>query len=235
VAGALGLPKDRPLAGDIGMTFAYWRGVPTADHFTQEAREKLGMNLIPCEDDVTLLLVFGPADLTRGDAATRRRRYLEGLALFPETAEAVAHRGAEMVTDLVIAPETMLRGFFRPAAGPGWALIGDANHFKHPATAQGISDAVEQAIYVAAGLGGSDEDLAGYEAWRDARADGHYEWSFTFGRLPLPETAGPVFEGFAADQQAQQDLRDVMSRAVHPSEAMSEERMQRWFAAANAA
>lgn len=33
-------------------------------------------------------------------------------------------------------------GFFRPAGGPGWALVGDAAHFKDPASGQGIHDAL---------------------------------------------------------------------------------------------
>ena len=43
--------------------------------------------------------------------------------------------------------------------GPGWALVGDAGHFKHPGTAQGIGDAVEQAICVAESLSGADPSL----------------------------------------------------------------------------
>ncbi len=54
-----------------------------------------------------------------------------------------------MVSDLIVAPESLMRGFFRTPTGPGWALVGDACHFKHPGTAQGIGDAVEQAIYLA--------------------------------------------------------------------------------------
>ena len=42
-----------------------------------------------------------------------------------------------------------MRGYYRSAAGPGWALVGDAGHFKHPTTAQGIGDALAQAEYVA--------------------------------------------------------------------------------------
>ena len=60
-----------------------------------------------------------------------------------------------MVSDLIVAPESLMRGFFRTPTGPGWALVGDACHFKHPATAQGIGDAVEQAIYVAETLSGA--------------------------------------------------------------------------------
>lgn len=55
-----------------------------------------------------------------------------------------------------MTPESLMRGFFRPPAGPGWALVGDACHFKHPGTAQGIADAVEQAIYVAKALDAGD-------------------------------------------------------------------------------
>jgi 2-polyprenyl-6-methoxyphenol hydroxylase-like FAD-dependent oxidoreductase len=35
-----------------------------------------------------------------------------------------------------------LTSYFRPASGPGWALIGDAGHFKDPIIGQGIRDAV---------------------------------------------------------------------------------------------
>lgn len=33
-------------------------------------------------------------------------------------------------------------GYFRPAGGPGWALVGDAGHFKDPASGQGFHDAL---------------------------------------------------------------------------------------------
>ena len=46
-------------------------------------REQLGLMSVPCEDDVHLLSVAGPADFSRGSAAERERRYLEGLRQFP--------------------------------------------------------------------------------------------------------------------------------------------------------
>jgi hypothetical protein len=42
-----------------------------------------------------------------------------------------------MVSDVLVAPESLMLGFFRTPAGPGWALLGDACRFKHPGTAQG--------------------------------------------------------------------------------------------------
>jgi 2-polyprenyl-6-methoxyphenol hydroxylase-like FAD-dependent oxidoreductase len=67
--------------------------------------------------------------------------------------------------------------FFRESAGPGWALVGDAGHFKDPVVAQGMSDAFHQAERLAesivAGLGGAtpvDDALAAWWTWRDADA-----------------------------------------------------------------
>ena len=124
----------------------------------------------------------------------------------------------------------MLRGFYRPANGPGWALVGDAGHFKHPATAQGISDAIEQAVYVAASVTGADPALDGYRVWRDARAEEHYDFSFQWARWPVPEVAGKIFGGMRSDAEAGQDMRDSMSRLRLPSEVFTQERLARWFA-----
>jgi 2-polyprenyl-6-methoxyphenol hydroxylase-like FAD-dependent oxidoreductase len=122
-----------------------------------------------------------------------------------------------------------MRGFFRKPTGPGWALLGDACHFKHPATAQGIGDAVEQAIYVAEALSDAKPSLGGYEEWRDNRAVQHYEWSFAWGRFPRPGTTENLFQGCASEPDAGQDLRDSFSRLVEPSQVLSEERRARWF------
>jgi len=59
-------------------------------------------------------------------------------------------------------------GFFRPAWGPGWALVGDAGYFKDPITAHGITDALRDAEWLArAVVRGTDAALAGYQALRD--------------------------------------------------------------------
>jgi flavin-dependent dehydrogenase len=59
-------------------------------------------------------------------------------------------------------------GFLRRAAGPGWALVGDAGYFKDPLTAHGITDALRDAELLArAILTGTDEGLAHYQETRD--------------------------------------------------------------------
>ncbi|MDP9228157.1 MAG: hypothetical protein M3M99_03780, partial [Actinomycetota bacterium] len=183
----------------------------------------------PVEDGLYMLIANGGPELARGTKPERERKYLEAIRRFPETFDPALLDGAEMETEVTVAPETLMRGFYRKPNGPGWALAGDACHFKHPATAQGIGDAVEQALYVAEALSGTSPSLDGYEAWRDKRSAEHYDWSFSWGRFPHPQTAEPLFRGWASDPSAGQDLRDCLARIREPSELMTPERLQRWF------
>jgi len=180
------------------------------------------------EDGTHLLCAWGDAEFTRGSREERLERYLALLARFPETVAPEVLEKAEMISDVIVAPESLMRGYFRQPSGPGWALVGDSCHFKHPATAQGIGDAVEQARHVTTAIAGEDPNLDGYEAWRDDRAAEHFEWSYAWGRFPNASSEA-VFKGWATEPDAGQDLRDSYSRQVPPSQAMSKERLARWF------
>ncbi len=228
VARALGLVAARELTGNLAFLFAYWTGLPATEWFRMDVREDLSLVCCPCEDGVHLLVLAGRPPLARGDRITT---YLAGIRRFPATLNPRLLDRAAMISPVVAAPEPMLRGFYRPACGPGWALAGDAGHFKHPVTAQGISDAVEQAWFLADALLGADPALDGYQAWRDARAAEHYEWSFQSAHLPHPEHAHPVFAGLAADPEAGQQWRDLFTRLRRPSEVFTAERLTRWAAA----
>ena len=228
VAARLGIEKTRPARGDVAYLMAYWRGIPDDGYATSEITETEVVNRWAADDGLHLLIGWGDAELTRGSREERLERYMALLRRYPGTIDPEALERAEMVSDLIVAPESLMRGFYRTPAGPGWALLGDACHFKHPGTAQGIGDAVEQAIHVADAVSGSDPTLAGYEAWRDERAAEQYEWSFSWGRFPASESE-PLFRGWASDADAAQDLRDSYSRQVKPSQVLSKERLGRWF------
>jgi len=228
VARLLGLEKERPLAGEMAFMFAYAEGLPETDRFFIDVDEQGSLAWTPCEDDLSILILGLAPELTRGDAAQRQRQFLAEAGRFEWFDPAWLDAGRQ-VGPLHVAPETMLRGFFRQATGPGWALVGDAGHFKNPSTAQGISDAIEQSLHVAGELADGDR-LDGYEAWREDRAREHYEWSFDFARFPKPETSGPIFRGVASDPTAGQDLRDALSRRLRPrSDVFTQERLGRWF------
>jgi len=61
-----------------------------------------------------------------------------------------------------------LTGYLREAAGPGWALVGDAGYFKDPITAHGITDALRDAEILARVIVTEGPDATGrYQAERD--------------------------------------------------------------------
>ena len=230
LANLLDLEKENPLAGEMSFLFAYWRGLPRAENILLEVNEeRMGIMRNPCEDGIDLVSVAGPPEMTRGSSSDREREYARRRMAFPETIDPNSFDAAERISDLVVVPETMMRGFFRRANGPGWALIGDAGHFKHPGTAQGISDAIEQALFVTDALVGSDPHLDTFEAWRRDRSRGYYSWSFLYGSWPVPDAVHPYMAGLSSDSQARQDWLDTFTRVKKPSDVNTSERMARWF------
>ena len=233
VARLLGLEKQHQLAGELAFMFGYWRGLPPTDQFKIDVIEEGSLVWSPMEDDLSILILGVDPALTRGGPEQKQRTFIETLNLYRDWFDPAWLGRGEQVGGIRVAPETMLRGFFRQGTGPGWALIGDAGHFKNPSTAQGISDAIEQSLHVADELTGPTESLAGYETWRTDRAREHYEWSFDFARFANPATADPIFRGLVADPQAGQDLRDALSRQLRPkSDVFTKERLGRWFSVA---
>jgi 2-polyprenyl-6-methoxyphenol hydroxylase-like FAD-dependent oxidoreductase len=228
VARSLGVPKERPLRGEMSMAYGYWRGIPNDGYGCFQIEVDRVLTSVPVEDGLHMLIAAGPPEMVHGTQQERRARYLEFVRGFPDTVRPDVLDRAALVTEVAISPEPLMQGFFRRTDGPGWALVGDACHFKHPGTAQGIGDAMEQAVYVAEALSSAAASLDGYEEWRNARAAEHYEWSFAWGRFPRAELE-PIFRGWASEPDAGQDLRDCFSRLVEPSVVMSKERLARWF------
>jgi 2-polyprenyl-6-methoxyphenol hydroxylase-like FAD-dependent oxidoreductase len=234
VAGQLGIEKERAQRGELAYLFGYWNGIPDDGYGTLRVETDGGISRWAVEDGLHLLVAAVDAEATRGTHEQRRQRYLAMLGRFPDTLPPSQLEAGEMISEIVVAPESLMRGFFRQPNGPGWALLGDAAHFKHPGTAQGIADAVEQAIYIAEHLSGPSPTLDGYVSWIDGRAAEHYDWSFAWGRFPKAGVSDKLFAGWAGDPAAGQELRDTFSRQANPSELMSKERMDRWFADAPA-
>jgi flavin-dependent dehydrogenase len=230
VARQLGLARGDERRGGQAYLFAYFRGLPASEWIHFEVGSSLAMLSSPCEDGIHLLCLVADPLLTRGTPQDRERRYTEGIRRFPATITAAAIDRAERISPVVAAPETMMRGFYRQASGPGWALVGDAGHVKHPATAQGIGDAVEQARFVADSLC-ANGNLDGYEQWRDERARDHYEWSFRAGRFGDDDAVGAMFAGLAAEPAVAQQWRDLQTKQRRPADVLTAARRERWRAA----
>jgi menaquinone-9 beta-reductase len=98
-----------------------------------------------------------------GGADTAFRRILGRAA--PGLADRFAH------ADAAGRPRVFpgLTGYLRDAAGPGWALVGDAGYFKDPLTAHGITDALRDAEILARVITSAGPNATGsYQAERDA-------------------------------------------------------------------
>jgi hypothetical protein len=119
VAGKLGLEKERPQQGEIAFLFGYWKGIPDNGYMTLAVSEEVVGNRWAIEDGLHILIAGGPSDLTRGTGEERRRKYVETLARQPELIEPEILERAELVTDITVAPESLMRGFFRKPTGPG--------------------------------------------------------------------------------------------------------------------
>lgn len=126
---------------------------------------------IPTNDGDTCVFVsLPPARFER-----ERRGGLETLyqALLQEVSAALAERVAGSTRTEKIRAFAGTPGFLRRAAGPGWALVGDAAYFKDPLTAHGITDALRDAELLALAVAeGGDHALREYQATRDALVQG---------------------------------------------------------------
>jgi len=122
------------------------------------------------------------------------------------------------------------RFFFRRAAGPGWALVGDAGLFKDPSPGLGITDALRDARSLAnAILAGGDAAIERYWRERDvaslplfyfARDMGAVDYNNAFNRL--------FYERICKEPTYGTRLLDVVERRVSPYEAFGVGTVLRW-------
>jgi flavin-dependent dehydrogenase len=144
--------------------YSYWQDVGVAGyewHYSDGA----SVGAIPTNDAATCVFISLPASqfarAIEHDATTAYERLLG--AHFPRFAERLrAGRRIDPVRGFGGHP-----GYIRRAAGPGWALVGDAGYFKDPLTAHGITDALRDAELLArAVVQGTAAAVSEYDATR---------------------------------------------------------------------
>ncbi len=126
--------------------FTYWEGMTAAGYeWHYGARGSVGV--IPTNNDAVCVFVAIPAaDLNaavRPSVTSGYERLLRHR--FPQFAARL--EGARQIER--VRGFGGHRGFMKRAAGPGWALVGDAGYFKDPLTAHGITDALRDAELLA--------------------------------------------------------------------------------------
>jgi 2-polyprenyl-6-methoxyphenol hydroxylase-like FAD-dependent oxidoreductase len=192
-----------------------------------------GLNFVASPTDAGLYLAAVCPLLDSRDAflADREGSFMAGLAAWPELADLLA--GASRTGPIRVLANW--HGYFREAAGPGWALLGDAGHFKDPSPAQGIADALRQAEQLAAaieaGIGGAngiDRELRRW--WRRRDEDG-YEMHWFATDMGAAGASPPLARQFtrdmAADGEAAECLLRVLNHEIPPSKLFTPRRLGR--------
>jgi 2-polyprenyl-6-methoxyphenol hydroxylase-like FAD-dependent oxidoreductase len=193
VAALAGAAEYRARPPLMGTYFSYFTDVPTEgiEFYPRDWRAAYGWRT---DDDLTLVGA-------NWNAADYPRVRADPEAAFHQTLADIAPGLAERVQDGRREARFVgcsVPNCFRVPFGPGWALVGDAGYLKDPSTAQGISDAFDQAEQLAHaiddGLTGRrpmGDALAGYAARRDEDVLPMYEFTCALAPFapPPPELA----------------------------------------------
>jgi 2-polyprenyl-6-methoxyphenol hydroxylase-like FAD-dependent oxidoreductase len=218
VARLVGATKYEVAANERAGYWQYFAGVrmPSEFHLTRRGRD-LAL-AAPCDGGLTLVAAQPPLD---------DKRDWRGPTLLASFAEEHIDplRGA-LGGARPVGPVHAVRrmdGFFREAAGPGWALLGDAGHFKDVVVGQGISDAMRQARSLAGVLRGAigdpdrlDAALGRWWAYRDAEARPMYWLAQDLGRVEAGGLDLEVLRAISGSPRRRRQLHEVFEHRRRP-------------------
>ncbi|MGL6234295.1 MAG: FAD-dependent monooxygenase [Segniliparus sp.] len=178
-----------------------------------------------------LVLFMGPKSEVAEARADGETYWSRKVAQFPMLAERVA--GA--ANRSVIRATAQTHAYFRRSSGPGWALIGDAGHFKDPVLGQGMRDAMwmgrrlgEHVVDVLDDKKELDKAARRWERARDLECLPTYHYGNLETRIPAipPEVVASVVHAVSGTE-----LSDLHQRLVKPHEVYTIARVARAAAA----
>ena len=168
VARETGAAMTQTGTASTAVVYGYYSGADLADGYEFYYQPGVAAGLIPTND--------GQVCVWAGVATDR---FLAELRMKPDMgfARMLAEASPELLARIGSARlEGRLHGFpgvpgyLRQPYGPGWALVGDASHFKDPISTHGITDALRDAEYLAQAI---EEALAGGVAVEEAVFGGY--------------------------------------------------------------
>jgi flavin-dependent dehydrogenase len=191
------------------------------------------VTVFPCDGGQSLILLMPPtarAPKFRDDA-------IEAFEKTVASIEPLRERlvGCERETSVRVSFDHP--SYFRHSTGPGWALAGDAGHFKDPVTAQGIRDALRFGRLLGEAVGPVLDDQprldAALKAWeieRDAQCLPMYQWANGLGRAdhisPIEHAA---YAWASQSPERASEILDVFSRKRDADQVFTPARLLRWI------
>ena len=186
------------------VSYSYWSGI-THLGASFHARQGRLVLVWPTNDDLTCVYVAWPHaefPVVRRDLASH---FAAALELVPGLRDIIESGRQEQP----FAATGYLPNQYRQSAGPGWALVGDAGHFKDPSTGMGMSDAFMAAELLAEAVGQGlsgripiDESLAAYQQRRDDLTANGLALTLSTARLPALSPRLEAFYREAAERPA---------------------------------
>jgi 2-polyprenyl-6-methoxyphenol hydroxylase-like FAD-dependent oxidoreductase len=188
--------------------------------------------VFPTDEDLMLIASAPPLERATGWRSRHTEAFMESVRSYPALRE---HLGDDRPVSTV---RGMLRTryFFRAAAGPGWALIGDAGHHKDFFAGLGISDALRDGGELArAILEAPQREPQSLESWwrrRDLQRIEMFHWARELGS---PEPVDALRRLTAARLAGAPELRsrfaEIIDGTRSPYEFIPTSRALRWIGA----
>ena len=224
-----------------GLVFRYMddpkMGTKDAETFIVWRENKSMAFAFPSAPVGKLLVLF----MGHRDEVSTARKDPEGywqakLDQHPSMKQRVSRVDADSLTKVRSTGDTP--AFFRASSGPGWALAGDAGHFKDPVTGQGMRDAMWMGRTLAESViphlddpAGVDQATRQWEADRDRHCLPAYHTANIDTRI---ETQSAVMREIFRDagRNEESDLSDIFTRHRTQQEIVGPRRMTRALALA---
>ncbi len=210
--------------------FAYFEDAHD-DWRTVAAQWREGQELgtvFPCDGGLVLVLLMPPVARVEAFRDDLQGAYADTIAAFPGLRERLA--GCRQAAKVRQAVDTT--SYFRRAAGPGWALPGDAGHFKDPVTAQGIRDALRYGRLLGEAVApvlddprALDRALRRWARRRERECLEVYQWTNGVGRAEaLSPLEAELYRAAATRPALASAMVDVFSRSRRPAQVLTARR-----------
>lgn len=214
---------------DTTIYYAFWENVAPYDETGQPmphihtSLDGFSYVFMPTADDLVSVVVQGQSHLYDPQAGHVDDEYLRRLQAQPYVWRRL--KNARQVTQL--SGMKRMGNLFRQAAGPGWALVGDAYHQKDSIDAQGIYDALIGAKYLAEALiawrEGQDWDEAMQNYGKNAYSHLKPMFDATMDRvkreiydIPPPFVAKTILKWVLTSDEYKTRFRQVLVRDLNP-------------------